>query len=197
MNYPKRCLPWEIYWNIQIISEEEYKIYWIKKKKERQVKCINTWTWEIWIYTVSSILKWSNIWKSNKIHGMYWSLIYKKYAHLKERCNNPKHISYKNYGWRWIQCEWNTFEEFYLDMGESYREWLTLDRINNDGNYCKENCHWTNWNTQCNNTRRNIFFEINWIKKTLKQWCDEKWLNYKTVFSRIKYSWKSFEDALY
>lgn len=196
MNYPKKCLPWEIYWNLLIISESDFKITW-KNRKERMVKCLNKRTWKISIYWVSWLLKWDITWVAHWTHYMYNTDIYKKYGRLKERCNNPKHISYKNYWWRWIKCEWNTFEEFFKDMWKGYIKGLSVDRIDNNWNYCKDNCRWATKKTQSNNTRRNIFFEINGIKKTLKEWCDEKWLKYHTVFARIKYYWKTFEEALY
>lgn len=66
------------------------------------------------------------------------------------RCNSPKDRGYCRYGARWIKCLWNSFEEFYNDMVDSYiehwekywfnKKWTQLDRINNDWDYCKENC---------------------------------------------------------
>ena len=71
---------------------------------------------------------------------------------IKHRCNNPKAKYYHRYWWRWIKCLRNTFEDFYNDMYESYighvneyglwMKYTQIDRIDNDWNYCKENCRW-------------------------------------------------------
>lgn len=75
------------------------------------------------------------------------------------RCNNPNQTGYEYYGGRGITvCDrWNllkggSFENFYEDMGERPKG-MTLDRINVDGNYCKENCRWADWSTQMLNRR--------------------------------------------
>lgn len=81
---------------------------------------------------------------------------------MKQRCNNPKSRDYKNYGKRGITyCEkWENFEGFLEDMG-CCPKGLSLDRIDNDGNYCKENCHWATRKEQNNNRRDNTAFLIN------------------------------------
>lgn len=194
MNYPKKALIWDIFWLLTVISEWNYKIIWWRKI--RTVLCFNSKTLENKIYSVNDLISWKIKWTNWWTHHMYWTRIYKKYSALKERCNNPNHISYKNYWWRWIKCEWKNFEEFYADMSESYIEWYSIDRINNNWNYSKENCKWASRIEQANNKRTNIFFTHNWESKTLKNWCDILWVKYKTVFSRIKYQWKNFEDAI-
>lgn len=63
---------------------------------------------------------------------------------MKERCTNAKHDSYRYYGAKGItySLEWQDFDLFLADMGSTYEEKLQLDRIDNKGNYCKENCRW-------------------------------------------------------
>ena len=75
------------------------------------------------------------------------------------RCNNSNNTAYEYYGERgitvcdsWNPLEGGSFENFLEDMGE--REvGLTLDRIDVNGNYCKENCRWADWSTQMLNRR--------------------------------------------
>lgn len=85
-------------------------------------------------------------------HGLSDSLVYKVWQNMKNRCENPKYVYYHRYGGRGISYDprWKEFSEFYLDMGNP-PQGMTLDRINNDGNYCKDNCRWASKKTQAMN----------------------------------------------
>jgi hypothetical protein len=93
-------------------------------------------------------------------HGMHKSPAYKSWVGMKNRCNNPNCHHYKNYGGRGISYDpsWETFENFYKDMGNSNN--LSLERIDNNKNYCKSNCKWANAIEQGRNTRQSSHNKI-------------------------------------
>ncbi|MCK4499607.1 hypothetical protein KAU11_03870 [Candidatus Babeliales bacterium] len=94
--------------------------------------------------------------KSREKHGMSNTSIYRIWVNMQRRCNYPKDPSYKYYGGRGIKvCErWNSFKNFYLDMGDK-PEGLTLERKDNNGNYEPGNCEWASRKTQTRNSRPN------------------------------------------
>lgn len=121
---------------------------------------------------------------------------YSSWQHIKERCLNPNNKYYKNYGGRGITIceEWMNFENFLSDMGLA-TDGYSIDRIDNDGNYNKENCKWASFQEQMNNTRRSHFLEYNGEKKTIADWAREKNMSYEKLINRIKRGW-SVKDSL-
>jgi hypothetical protein len=83
--------------------------------------------------------------------------IYRAWLHMRDRCTNPNHRQWKDYGGRGIAvCErWSNFTNFLADVGERPTPKHSLDRINNNGNYEPENVRWATKVQQNNNTRRN------------------------------------------
>jgi hypothetical protein len=126
-------------------------------------------------------------------HGMTDSRTYSTWLSMISRCRNKKE---KNYGGRGIVvCDkWLNFEGFYEDMGEK-PEGLSLDRINNNGNYCKENCRWATSKEQCNNTRRNVNITYNGKTQNLTQWAEELNIKKMTLHRRLNQCNWSVEKA--
>jgi len=90
-----------------------------------------------------------------KKHGLSSQAAYPSWYDMKQRCNNPMHTAYKYYGERGISvCQrWDKFENFLEDMGER-PEGLTIERINNDLGYFKDNCCWATRAEQIHNSRQ-------------------------------------------
>lgn len=91
-----------------------------------------------------------------KSHGMSRTRPHIIWCHMIARTTNVKEPSYKDYGGRGITlCDrWKSFENFWEDMQEGYSDELELDRIDVNGNYCKENCRWATLSMQGHNKRK-------------------------------------------
>jgi hypothetical protein len=75
------------------------------------------------------------------------------------RCNNKNNSAYKNYGAKGIKIEWKSFKDFTDDMYATYQDGLSIERIDNKGNYCKENCRWATSKEQVNNRSTTIKYK--------------------------------------
>ncbi len=93
--------------------------------------------------------------KRTTTHGMCKTKTYTSWEGIIARCTNPKSTAYRYYGGRGIKVcrRWLKFENFLADMGLRPPN-LTIDRINNDGNYCKSNCRWATRAQQAINKRQ-------------------------------------------
>ena len=137
--------------------------------------------------------------KLNKTHGLRGERIYNIWSRMKQRCENPKAPEFHNYGGRGIElCEqWHHFEPFCeWAMANGYKDGLTIDRINNNGNYEPSNCRWTTPKNQCNNKRNNHTLSYNGETHTISEWAGITGINKDTLRHRVVlYGW-STEMAL-
>jgi hypothetical protein len=85
-------------------------------------------------------------------HGMTRTPEYRAYHAAKERCTNPNAVGWKDYGGRGIRFLYTSFEQFIAEVGRR-PEGMSLDRIDNDGNYEPGNCRWATWDVQALNKR--------------------------------------------
>lgn len=122
-----------------------------------------------------------------KTHGMTESREYRAWRHMKERCTNPKTIGFEQWGGRGIRvCDrWmKSFEAFFEDMGPCPTGY-TLDRIDVDKGYSRENCRWLDVIGQQNNRTNNVRVEHGGRTQTIAEWSRETGIGYHTLHRRI------------
>ena len=125
-------------------------------------------------------------------HGMSKHPDYWIWRGILTRCLNQNNESYKYYGERGIKiCErWMDFSNFIKDMGERQDLSLSIDRINNDGDYEPRNCRWATLEEQNNNRRDTVLIEYNGETLSLTQWARKLGINKSTLKVRIsRYGW--------
>lgn len=124
-----------------------------------------------------------------KKHGKTNTRLHRIWRHIKYRCFNESSKAYKNYGGRGITVcdEWvNDFQAFYdWAMKNGYSDNLTIDRIDNDGDYSPENCRWATYKMQANNKRNNHLIKQNGETHTLTEWSEIIGINRGTLSSRV------------
>lgn len=124
---------------------------------------------------------------------LYWT-----WLNMIRRCENPKAPDYHRYGAIGISVceEWHDLPAF-LNWAYSngWQEGLTLDRIDNDGEYCPANCRWADRYTQGNNKRTNVFLELNGERHTVTEWSRIINLSPNVLYGRMKSGWP-VEDIL-
>lgn len=135
--------------------------------------------------------------KQSTKHGMYTSITYSSWSAMLTRCRNPNHTFWKHYGGRHVTfCErWMIFSHFLEDMGERPSLKYSLDRIDNNGNYCKENCRWATQKEQHRNTRSNRMITFQGKTACLTEWAEIIGVEKCTLHKRLKAGW-SIEKML-
>lgn len=133
----------------------------------------------------------------NFIHGMGDSKIYKIWWAMLDRCTNPNHKFYGSYGGRGITVSagWHQFENFYRDMGERPAG-KSLDRINNDGPYSKENCRWATIFEQAANRTDSRMIEFLGVCRCVSEWARIVRIKPHTLYHRLFVDKWPVEEAM-
>lgn len=118
-------------------------------------------------------------------HGLASHPLFDTWRNMIYRCHNEKNSNYKNYGGRGIKIcnRWRDPNNFIEDLYLFHKENTTLDRIDNEGNYCPENCRWATSSQQMQNTRlgKNKYLGVSWHQST-KKWRANLFLQNKQVY---------------
>lgn len=130
-------------------------------------------------------------------HGMRGTRFYRIYVNMQERCKSKKEMHWRKYGSRGIKCLWGSFEDFRADMYESYLEHVakhgekrtSIDRIDNNGNYHKENCRWATPTEQGRNTRQNHLITFNGKTQNLSAWAEQYGMSHSVLGDRLRSGW--------
>lgn len=130
------------------------------------------------------------------------SRLHQIWCGMRKRCKNPNNIAYKNYGGRGIAIcpEWDSDDTGFLSFREwalknGYKENLSLDRIDVNGNYTPDNCKWATPKEQARNTRKNKLITYKDTTKCLAEWAEEYNMTYSALISRLRRGW-TIERAL-
>lgn len=125
------------------------------------------------------------------------SRAYATWARMKARCDNPNNPKYKHYGGRGISycAEWKEFKGFYSDMGDPAPK-MSLDRIDVNGNYHKDNCRWATNLTQSNNRRTNRFLTFQGETLSVAEWNRKLGFSTGVVSMRLNTLGWTEEEAL-
>lgn len=134
--------------------------------------------------------------KSATQHGMTGTRTYRVWKNMLNRCRNPNVTGYCHYGGRGIVVcpEWYEFRSFLSDMGEA-PEGLTLERIDVDGPYCRNNCEWATQVRQARNRRTTRYVRFHGVRASLADLAERYGVPYKKVWERLSVGW-SLERAL-
>lgn len=202
---PLSELQWKSYWDWRVIWNEIIKNkFWIKF-----IECICK-CWNIKLSRIQTMIVWKSKscwcehWKlTTKLFTTHWlsrSTFYLKYKQIKRRCNNKNHASFKDYWWRGILFERDSFQHFIDDMYDTYNKhclefWqrnTTIERIDNNWNYSKQNCKWATPKEQSRNRRSNHKIVYKWQEYILCELAEKLWVKTFDIQNRIR-SWKDID----
>jgi len=118
---------------------------------------------------------------------------YRKYVHIRSRCTFEWDKDYKNYGARGIKFEWKSYQDFKKDMYLPFLKHVkkhgikntTIDRLDVNGNYCKNNCKWVTLEVQVNNKRNSRKYTLGKEERTVAQWAKKVGISRNALLYRL------------
>lgn len=123
-------------------------------------------------------------------HGKTNTILYRKWRGMKDRCYNVNAPQYHYYGGRGITVcdEWkDDFESFYTwAIKNGYQDGLSIDRIDNNGNYSPDNCRWATRSMQARNKRDTVMVSVNGETKSLADWSDISGIHISALRERYR-----------
>ena len=124
-------------------------------------------------------------------HGMHKHPLYRVWMGMHDRCRRENHEAYPRYGGRGIEVcpRWLDFSAFHADMEPSWRKGLTLDRMDNDGDYSPENCRWATRRVQANNRRNTRFITLHGKTLPFAVWARRANIPPNTIYTRLSRGW--------
>ena len=127
-------------------------------------------------------------------HGLSGTRTYSVWEGMRQRCNNPNNAYYNRYGGRGIKVcsRWDHYVNFLADMGDA-PDGLWIERIDNDGGYCKENCKWETPPKQALNKSSNVIIELDGVSMCVVEWEAEIGLSRDLMYYRKKMGWSDRE----
>lgn len=146
------------------------------------------------LYVIKMVYNNSSLKNLNQTtHWMSKTRFYRIYSHIRNRCNRKENDNYLNYWWKLIKIERTSFESFRNEMYEDYlnlsnqigEKKISIDRIDNNWNYNKENCRWIHINEQQSNRLINNYITYNWKTMNLRRRANELWIDESVLRSRI------------
>lgn len=204
-------IKWLRFWRLTTTWERKKFPKWNKWVYTYKEECLCD-CWNIIYANKSDLKKWrtKSCWCLFKdfhiISWDSWTKFYNLWRWIKQRCNYKKNKEYNNYWWRWIKILWKDYWEFKQDMYDSYLKHVeefwekdtTIDRIDVNWDYCKENCRRATIHEQNNNKRTNKEVVYKWKKYiSISILCEEIWIKgkYAALQSRL-YKWQSVDYAV-
>jgi hypothetical protein len=169
--------------NKSFVKENEKYGKWLTTGKQETRNCGNVY---VEVVNKNGDVSWKQYSKLKNPKGH--QPMYKSWCSMKERCDNPNHHAYYRYGGRGIIYDkrWKTFKNFRKDMYPNHKVGLQLDRVNNDGDYSKDNCKWVTLkeNQQHKSTTYEMYVGGKLV--SLAEFCRHHGLNYKTAGNKVR-----------
>lgn len=117
-------------------------------------------------------------------HGKSFSYEYSAWRSMRKRCLDPNNHAYEKYKGKLCE-EWGSFQQFHADMGDAPTKKHSIDRIDNNGGYNKENCRWATMRVQQRNRSNTLWVIWNGLKLRLTEYAEQNDLTYSSAYMRL------------